>query len=278
MDNFIEIQTVPNSSEESGNTQITDSSPNKPQIPARKHHFMTFNGYDSSDIQMILKVANEHCYMYVFQEEMGKTGNRHLQGVFSLKKKERDTIFNIKQIHWEKVINLTKAYLYCSDPKKRHGQIWVLNYTPPPNMKLNLYPWELVITRMIMTTPDDRGVNWIWSSEGNQGKSVFCKFLVINFNAVFLSKGKYSDIINILFKTDMNNKNCVIFDLPRNNGNKISYDAVESIKNGMVCNTKFETGYKMFEPPHIFVFANQPPQKEKLSEDRWNILCIDGMK
>lgn len=68
----------------------------------------------------------------------------------------------------------------------------------------------------------------------------------------------------------------VIWDLPRNNGNKISYDAIESVKNGMICNTKFETGTKIFDPPHIIIFSNEQPEEENLSKDRWNIINIDS--
>jgi len=66
----------------------------------------------------------------------------------------------------------------------------------------------------------------------------------------------------------------LIFDLPRNNGNSISYDALESIKNGYIVNTKYETGSKIFRIPHIIVFANTRPDVEKLSADRWTLKKI----
>lgn len=70
----------------------------------------------------------------------------------------------------------------------------------------------------------------------------------------------------------MNVCNCIIFDIPRNHGGNISYDTLECIKNGMVCNTKYETGVKLFNPPHVIVFANElPSDTEKLSADRWII-------
>ena len=66
-------------------------------------------------------------------------------------------------------------------------------------------------------------------------------------------------------------KNKKRFNKKRGYGNKISYDAIESIKNGLICNTKFETGYKAFGEVHIIVFANMEPDYEKLSEDRWEV-------
>lgn len=64
---------------------------------------------------------------------------------------------------------------------------------------------------------------------------------------------------------------CVIFDIPRNQGNNVSYSAIESIKNGLICNTKYETGTKVFNSPKIMVFSNMAPDLESLSEDRWKI-------
>ena len=68
---------------------------------------------------------------------------------------------------------------------------------------------------------------------------------------------------------NMKSLKIVCFDLPRNNGNNISYDALESIKNGIIINMKYETGQKLCDSPHILVFANMPPDVDKLSLDRW---------
>lgn len=72
----------------------------------------------------------------------------------------------------------------------------------------------------------------------------------------------------------MNDVTMLIIDVPRNNGNNISYSAVECILNGMITNTKFETGVKVFNAPHVVVFSNYEPDTEKLSEDRWSIKKI----
>jgi len=62
----------------------------------------------------------------------------------------------------------------------------------------------------------------------------------------------------------------VIWDLPRENKGFISSSTVEAVKNGMVCNTKYETGVKLFNAPHVIIFSNYPPENvEELSKDRW---------
>jgi hypothetical protein len=63
----------------------------------------------------------------------------------------------------------------------------------------------------------------------------------------------------------------VIFDIPRVNKGQISYQALEQIKNGMLFNSKYESGMCRFNSPHILVFSNDEPHYESLSEDRWLI-------
>lgn len=65
---------------------------------------------------------------------------------------------------------------------------------------------------------------------------------------------------------------CIMLDIPRANNGNVSYASLESIKNGLVCNHKYETGTKVFNSPHVVVFANFPPvEPDKLSSDRWHI-------
>lgn len=249
----------------------------KKQVNARIHHFFTFNNYADSDIVILRHVFDEFCFMYAFQEETGESGTKHLQGIISLKKRGRDTELGLpKAIHWEKPINVKDSYLYCTKESTRTGGVYTKNYTLPYRFKLNdLYDWQTDIVKIIKEEPDDRSVHWFWSQKGSVGKSVFVKHLVMNHNAILLTKGKYSDICNIIYKADMVKNRIVIFDLPRNNGNSVSYDAIESIKNGMITNTKYETGFYCFPPPHIIVFANESPVEESLSEDRWIIKQLD---
>lgn len=248
-----------------------DSTPSPKQAPARVHHFFTFNNYDSADIYILEKCLGEICYMFCFQEECVETP--HLQGVISLKKRGRWTEFGLpRKIHWEAVRDVTASYRYCSDFEKRTGGIWTKNFQVPYHFSLtNFFPWQQDILKTLSSEPDDRSVWWFWSERGGIGKSTFVKHLIMNKNAIALTKGRYSDVCNLIFKTNMDKCRCVIFDLPRNNGNRISYDAIESIKNGMIVNMKYETGGMCFRSPHVLVFANSPPNEEALSNDRWHV-------
>uniref|UniRef100_UPI004047D75C hypothetical protein n=1 Tax=Yoonia sp. TaxID=2212373 RepID=UPI004047D75C len=219
-------------------------------------------------------------YDFVFQEEKGESGTPHLQGVVSLKHRMRWTEFGLpKSIHWEKVKMVHLCYEYCSNPMKRFGKCYSLKWKIPPIIKIlqqcDFYPWQTRVIEFIGEEPDDRTICWVWSEKGKMGKSTFCKYLCFHHKAIICGKGTYANIINIAYNADLSEQSLVVFDLPRNNGNKISYSALEAIKNGIVCNTKYETGSKIFNPPHIIVFSNAEPDYESMSADKWNVINVD---
>lgn len=260
-----------------GNTQLTKS--NKKQEPLRVHHFFTYNNYSKDEIDVIDVTLQHFCYMFAFQEEIGENGTPHLQGVISCKKQMRNSSLGLpKQIHWEKCVNVGLAYKYCTKDKSRNGRRIVYNYAPIKEIKL-IEPdraYQKFIINIIDKEPDDRKIYWFYEEVGGVGKSSFCKWLVVKKDALYIDEGKKSDIVNLLFKADMNKHNLIVLDIPRANGNKCSYKTLESIKNGVICNTKYETGTKVFNCPHLIVFSNFFPEMEGLSKDRLQIYYIDN--
>eukprot|EP00112_Aurelia_sp_Birch-Aquarium-sp1_P026323 Seg9278.1 transcript_id=Seg9278.1/GoldUCD/mRNA.D3Y31 product="Master replication protein" protein_id=Seg9278.1/GoldUCD/D3Y31 len=63
----------------------------------------------------------------------------------------------------------------------------------------------------------------------------------------------------------------VIIDLTRAQLERINFDVIEMLKNGMFLSTKYVSQQKLYDPPHVVIFANQMPDRSKLSEDRWRI-------
>ena len=49
---------------------------------------------------------------------------------------------------------------------------------------------------------------------------------------------------------------------------------MEAIKNGCFFSGKYESGMVRFNSPHILVFANEPPERTKLSQDRWCVFAL----
>lgn len=65
----------------------------------------------------------------------------------------------------------------------------------------------------------------------------------------------------------------VFFDIPRSQTN-VSYRAIEQVKNGVITSTKYESQTLILTIPHVVIFANWPPKREMLSEDRWDIRVL----
>jgi hypothetical protein len=254
----------------------------KKQSTQLMNWFFTFNNYTLADIEILETFFKQLCFKYCFQQEIApSTGTPHLQGIISLKKRARWSEFGLpKKISWFKPRNVTHCYLYCSDIRKRdpEGKVFYMNFTPKTgNLKL-INPtkwWQIEILNIITEEPDERKVYWYWSNKGGIGKSQFCKYLLVKNDCVFIDEGKKADIMHCVMSHNMDLKNIVIFDVPRDNGNKVSYKSIESIKNGMIFSSKYESGYKIFNSPHLFVFANVEPDYSCLSDDRWVVKNID---
>jgi len=258
-----------------GNTPSTTLAKSK-QCPLRKNHFGTIF-YDSYDqIDPIIQVLKKHSFKGVAQSETcPTTQKKHLQVAIWCENKCRDTSFRIPNSHWEAVRNDQASYEYCKKDESFNGDCRVeWGFPKPIKLITELYPWQQGIIDMIKQEPDDRAILWIYEREGNKGKTALCKLLCAKHNAIFCDGAKKADIINMVFNADMDKHNCVIWDLTRSQGNRICYDALEAVKNGMISNTKYETGMKLFNSPHVLIFANELPDTKNLSYDRWHIYEI----
>ena len=51
----------------------------------------------------------------------------------------------------------------------------------------------------------------------------------------------------------------------------MNYSVIEHLKNGRIFSSKYESKIMKFACPYIIIYANFMPNKEKLSEDRWDI-------
>ena len=261
-----------NSSEKVGNTKL--SSPKCKQAIASKKWCFTYNNYPANYHSIIDPILIEKCVKFVYGEEVGASGTPHLQGAVWLKVKDRPmTCLGLdKKIHWEKMNNEEASIKYC----QKDGVVTLHGFPKPIKTLTELRPWQAAIESMVIgSEPDGRSINWYWESVGKVGKSAFCKYMFIKHKTVVIQGGKLADIMNIIFNTNMDEVTAVIIDVPRVNQNKVSYAAIECLLNGMITNTKYETGIKVFNPPHIIVFSNFEPEKESLSEDRWKVTKIE---
>jgi hypothetical protein len=244
-----------------------------------KKWFFTWNNYDVSFLKTLETRFFEICEKGLYQSEVGDEGTPHLQGGLWLKEPMRWTEFGLpKGIHWEKMKSEKGSMKYCNKTSKDGWDgLYRWSYNMPKPLKIidKLYDWQKLAEEYCLSDPDGRKVKWIWDEIGSKGKSAFCKYMVVKYNAVCIQGGKLADIMNIIFNTDMDCVNAVIIDIPRCNKNGVSYASIECILNGMITNTKYETGRKIFNPPNVLVLSNFYPDITQLSQDRWDITDLN---
>jgi hypothetical protein len=222
---------------------------------------------------------------YGFGEEVGKNGTPHLQGwVESPIRMRPMEKFRNKRIHWEKTKgNRQQNVDYCS--KEGNYKTNVMSKQQKRELleiPEELYPWQQLVLDIVLTR-SSREILWVWSAEGNTGKTTLAKLLTFEHNAVLLD-GKKADILyaatEYLTKLDedeaFSRQHVFLLDLSRTIEQYVSYDAIEKLKNGYWFSGKYESKMTMIPPPRVVIFSNFPPNESTMSSDRWRIIDIDN--
>lgn len=128
--------------------------------------------------------------------------------------------------------------------------------------------WQENLSVLIEGMVSRRKVVWMWSYEGDRGKSYFANHFDPAHSHV-ITGGKHADIYYTLASI-VHGLKVVFFDYGRA-GADVAYPVMEKLKDGMFTTTKYESRTVRFNPVHVVVFANQLPDITKLSLDRWDI-------
>jgi len=273
------------SSTELGGEVILSSPPdlsktNKKQISPAKHWCFTLNNYTQEQVDMISSKVPQICKKCVVGKELGEQKTPHLQGYMEFKAKCRPMSHfpEMPQMHWEKCKGTGQQNIdYCEKDEDvciRHNV---------PDRKVRVYPcereWQKTILRQIKEQPDDRTIHWIWSLAGGTRKTSMCKYLAVKHKAI-ITGGKAADVrhcISEYKKTNGITPELLLINIPRSfDPQYVSYEAFENIKDMAFFSGKYEGGMVLGNSPHLYIFANFPPDTSKMSEDRWDIVNIDN--
>lgn len=256
---------------------------NTKRFPASKRWCFTLNNATIKEVdELIIKLGSDGSNIYMFQEENINTIEKtpHLQGyvVFGKKCRPIESIGN-KRIHWEKCKGShAENIAYCSKESPNNGRSWSKGITVPKPIKTIqvLKDWQLKIEEIVMSEPDDRSIYWFWENKGNVGKSALVKYLCHKYNCLLVS-GKGSDMKYLckIYKDKYGDyPRTILFDIPRSSLEYISWTGLEEVKNGCFVSTKYECEMIVMNCPHIICFANEAPEKNVVSLDRWKITKI----
>jgi len=155
--------------------------------------------------------------------------------------------------------------LYTTTAAKRGLEALMATYS-----SVVLRDWQSDLLAKVTGPVDPRKFYWYHDYTGDTGKSWFARYLMAIHKAAIFTNGKMADIAFAYALEPI-----VIFDLSRTQADKIDhiYSLIENFKNGIMFSPKYESGTKIFAPPHVIVFANFIPdildRANKLSGDRW---------
>jgi hypothetical protein len=263
---------IESQSEPTGNTK-TVGKRIKQDIQCYRWQF-TLKAIEPIEPKIIYDNLKTHCKEFYYQLEEGKDGYKHYQGCLSLINKHRlqevKNIIGDSTVHLENAKNWNALKNYC---KKKdtyingpwtHNSVWIETIS-------DLNYWQELVYEKLREKPDPRKVYWIWDTPGGKGKSVFCTYCIIKLGATVLENGAYKDIAYII----PDDPKIILFDFPRTVEGRINYTAIEKCKDGRIMSSKYEGRIKLFNTPHVFVFANFPPDYKAMSMDRWEVICLD---
>lgn len=280
------------------------SSPNK----KARAYTLTINNPTEAEVELIDQLFDDNTVIdLIGQHERGEQeGTLHIQLMINWKNCRS---FNgVKKLfpraHIEKVKNLIGAAKYCSKEDTRvedmpswekigskslmkawsmeQEQIGVISKyvtedCPDPLEGKELRPWQEDILELYGAEPDDRTIHWYFDPTGGKGKTTFAKSMSIRYDDVLLCTGSVRDSKYVITQWIIANEwkkspRMIIYDIARcQDGEKISYQAIEDMKNGIFVNTKYESCRVIYKCPHMIVFNNQLPDESKMSSDRWVI-------
>lgn len=261
-----------------GGNSIT---PKKSQISCAKKWCFTMNNYTDSSLSSIfsfLKVGDRS----IVGKEVGETGTKHLQGFIEFKAKCRPLErIKIQGIHWEKCrLSAQTNIEYCS----KDGDYEIFgNITIKKEVKIlkveEFYDWEKIIIDLIKENPSDRTIFWFTDlGKCGTGKTTFCKYLIVKYNAIVLG-GKCADMKNGIVDYIKNNDGCtpelILINLPKTfDIHYLSYTGIEEVKDMMFYSGKYEGGMVCGNCPHLLIFSNELPDWDKVDVQRWKVYNI----
>lgn len=222
---------------------------------------------------------NKNIKGYVAGKEIcPKTKTPHLQGYMEFINKARPMGLLPKQVWWKAARgNRNQNFSYCV--KDEDYVNWgSVRYTPPYTVNIVLRPWQDEIRETCIKQPDDRTIYWYWEPYGCAGKTTFQKWMFLNLDGVVVLGGKAADIKNGVIEFEEKTGHLpkiVLINIPMcQDSDHVSWQGIEEVKDMFFFSPKYHGGQVCGYNPHVFIFSNEEPPRQKLSMDRWVIRRI----
>lgn len=245
---------------------------------------------------LIIHFRNVGLKKYKFQLEQGGKKNRyHFQGRIGFGKdnaKRKPEVVKLFldspfkdidiKIESEAGERAHSFYVMKQDETYRAGP-WsdkdIIEYIPPHILEMKtLLPWQETMKELAQTY-HKRYVDCLVDTRGGAGKSSFVMYMCC------YHKGRYipfvndcKDLMQWCYGMGEHDTPCWYLDMPRcANKDRMYgiYSAIENLKAGWVFDMRYKAQMRMCKRPNIWVYTNEYPDQNLLSQDMWRVWKIN---
>jgi len=263
------------------------------KVQMRVWDFTFFTTEDEIVVASALRSDAQH---WEFSEEACPTsGRRHYQGRVVMAKKVRmgglkQHFPALEKAHWSLTSGINaKNFTYTHKNYTHLRGPWT-DKDPNPQEKTDdvriieqygLWPWQAAIyasceAQKERKTRDRRSINFLIDRTGNTGKGTFKVYMAYHRYAKIMRP--FANVKDFMGFAIDNQHHAYICDIPRTVDQKKLrefYSGLETIKDGVVDDSRFKHRQLIMERPCIWVFSNQDPDMKALSADRYKCWVIN---
>lgn len=236
---------------------------------APSHH------YNRRMVREMIEALDIHKWVIGF--EIGKKGYRHIQGRVRVSKAKEDAFIEIKKyldgVHIE----------LCSDTweyERKDGRFLSSEDTPEIRaVRFGKPRWYQEVWLNAIRSASDRTITIIYDELGNHGKSWLVNHLWETGKAFYVPPMACTVEKLIQFvASGYKGQEMITIDIPRAwKWSEQLYTAVESLKDGLVFDTRYHSLTRNIRGVKVAVFCNVLPKLDKLSVDRWDIIDVGAI-
>lgn len=230
------------------------------------------------DLKEALKA---NCKKWCFQEELSESGFRHYQGRFSLKIKNR--LMGVKRLfedgmHFSITSNENRDNMfYVMKEDTRIAGPWRDEDIEIPSdyHGMVLREWQKQVIETFKVRDMDK-INLLYDPQmAGLGKSVLYGYCVVNELAQIIPPlGNAKDISQ--FVISFGAKPVYLIDIPRASPHLAEmYAGVETVKSGIIYETRYKGKCMVMNRPVIWVFTNTLPNVNWISQRKWKLWIVD---
>lgn len=221
--------------------------------------------------------------------EKGKKGQYHFQITVFTKKGKRErrgpireylldsypTLEFPKKDYCEGCLNAFASETYCRKSETAQCEPWIWGNEGERDLKWSdlptPYAWQQkIIDRYTIDAPMfNPMIDWYYEPEGQIGKTMLERFLILGSGFYLLSGGK--EKMRHLAAKNPCRGYCI--NITRSEQSTTSYPGLEQISDQVYCDTfgcDME-GMNLKKGAHLAIFANFPPQLHEISRTRWRV-------